>query len=365
MIKSHAVLIALPFIAVFLGLLIDFAAMKVISRPSRQSKRSIVGQSLAKNLRRPAALIFPLVGLIAAIPFVPISGYFRAILLHIIDLVVIGVFAWLLVRTAYVLDDIAFAHFELATGDIRSRKVLTQIKVLRKIIIFVIILLAIAAMLTTFSKVRALGASILASAGIVSIVAGLAARPAVSNLFSGIQLAIAQPIRIDDVVVVNNEWGRIEEITLTYVVVKVWDLRRLILPISYFTQNPFENWTHSSAQLVGTIYLYLDYTVPVKPIREALAEIVKTCPDWDGNVWTLQMTNTTAQVIELRALVSASDSTKLWNLRCEVREKLVEFVQDNYPSSLPKIRADLNNAQPKTQDDKNPLLGSNYVTFDE
>ncbi len=365
MIKSHTILIALPFITVFLGLLIDFAAMKVISRPSRQGKRSAIELSLAKNLRKPAGLIFPLIGLVSAIPFVPISPYFRSILLHIVDLIVIGVFAWLLVRTTYVLDDIAFTHFELDAGDIKSRKVLTQIKVLRKIIISIIILLAIAAMLTTFSKVRTFGASILASAGVVGIVVGLAARPAVSNLLLGIQLAIAQPIRIDDVVVVNNEWGRIEEITLTYVVVKVWDLRRLILPISYFTQNPFENWTHSSAQLVGTIYLYLDYTIPVKAIREALAEIVKTCPDWDGNVWSLQVTNTTAQVIELRALVSASDSTKLWNLRCEVREKLVAFVQDNYPGSLPKIRADLNSSEPKNPDNKNLPLGPDYVTFNE
>jgi small-conductance mechanosensitive channel len=192
-----------------------------------------------------------------------------------------------------------------------------------------------------FEQVRGLGTSVLASAGVLGIVIGFAAQRTIANLFAGFQLALTQPIRIDDVVIVEGEWGRIEEITLTYVVVRIWDLRRLILPLSYFIERPFQNWTRREADILGTVFLYADYTIPVDALREELKRIAAQSPNWDGKVCGLQVTDATEQTIELRSLVSACDASKAWDLRCEVREKLIAFVQKNYPASLPKVRAEL------------------------
>ncbi|MDH3556239.1 MAG: mechanosensitive ion channel family protein, partial [Deltaproteobacteria bacterium] len=178
-------------------------------------------------------------------------------------------------------------------------------------------------------------------AGIVGIIVGLAAQKSISTLFAGIQMAITQPIRIDDVVIVENEWGRIEEITLTYVVVRIWDLRRLIVPITYFLEKPFQNWTRISAEILGTVFLYVDYTVPVEAVRTELRRILENSPLWDGQICLLQVTNATERTTELRAIISATDASNAWELRCEVREKLIGFIRQNYPDGLPKVRAEL------------------------
>jgi small-conductance mechanosensitive channel len=198
----------------------------------------------------------------------------------------------------------------------------------------------------TFDKVRQLGTTILASAGIIGVVVGIAAQKTIGTFIAGIQIAFTQPIRIDDVVIVENEWGRIEEITLTYVVVKIWDLRRLIVPITYFIEKPFQNWTRQTADLLGTVYIYVDHTVPIDTIREQLHAILKESEHWDQKVCVLQVTNTTERAVELRALMSAADASTAWTLRCEVREKLVKFIQEKYPQSLPKVRAELKQVQP-------------------
>jgi small-conductance mechanosensitive channel len=196
-------------------------------------------------------------------------------------------------------------------------------------------------MLMTFEKVRQLGTTILASAGIIGIVVGIAAQRTIGTFIAGLQIAFTQPIRIDDVVIVENEWGRIEEITLTYVVVKIWDMRRLIVPITYFIEKPFQNWTRVTTDLLGTVYIYVDYTVPVETVRAELQKILKDSKLWDGKVCVLQATNASEHALELRALMSAPDASTAWNLRCHVREKMVEFIQKNYPESLPKLRASL------------------------
>jgi small-conductance mechanosensitive channel len=193
----------------------------------------------------------------------------------------------------------------------------------------------------TFDKVRYLGASILASAGIAGIIIGLAAQRSLGTILAGIQIAITQPIRLDDVVIVENEWGRVEEINLTYVVVRIWDLRRLVLPITYFIEKPFQNWTRISADLLGTVFIYMDHTIPVQKIREALHDILTQSGLWDGKVWGLQVTNATEKTLELRALMSAADSSQAWNLRCLVRERIVDFIHQHYPGSLPALRTHL------------------------
>ena len=203
------------------------------------------------------------------------------------------------------------------------------------------VVVALAFMLMMFPAVRHVGISILASAGVMGIIAGLAAQRSIANILVGIQIAVTQPFRVEDVVVVEGEWGWIEEITATYVVVRIWDLRRLVLPIIYFTEKPFQNWTRTSADLLGTVFLYVDYTVPVEAIRQELHRVLQDSSFWDGKAWGLQVTDTSERTVTIRALMSAADSPTAWNLRCEVREKLIVYLQEHYPAALPKIRGEL------------------------
>ncbi|MGR3363874.1 MAG: mechanosensitive ion channel family protein, partial [Maritimibacter harenae] len=199
----------------------------------------------------------------------------------------------------------------------------------------------IAAGLMTFESVRQYGVSLLAAGGAAGIIVGLAAQPVLSNLFAGLQLALTQPIRIDDAVIVEGEWGTIEEITATYVVIKVWDWRRLVVPLRYFIEQPFQNWTRESASIIGSVFWYLDYTVPVQEVRAKLEEIIRDSPHWDGKVVNLQVTDTDKDTIALRGLMSARTSPQAWDLRCEIREKIVAWLQETYPEALPRLRGEL------------------------
>ncbi|MGB3862605.1 MAG: mechanosensitive ion channel domain-containing protein [Candidatus Aminicenantaceae bacterium] len=250
--------------------------------------------------------------------------------------------SWLIIALTAVGEDVILSRYDVNVKDnLQARKIYTQTQTIRKILAVVIIIVAVALVLMGFERFRVLGTGIIASAGLASLVIGFAAQKIFGNFLAGIQIAFTQPIRVDDVVIVENEWGRIEEITLTYVVVRIWDLRRLVLPIGYFIEKPFQNWTRVSADLLGTVFIYADYTIPVNEIREELHRILKSSDKWDSKVWGLQVTNATERTMELRALMSAVDSSTAWGLRCEVREKIIEFVQKNYPETLPKTRAEL------------------------
>ena len=244
-------------------------------------------------------------------------------------------------RLANVAEDIILSRFQIDRADnLEARGVQTQFKIFKKIVIVTLIILTLASVLMTFEKVRYLGTSILASAGIAGIVIGLAAQRLLGAILAGIQIAISQPIRIDDVVIVENEWGRIEEINLTYIVVRIWDLRRLVIPTSYFIEKPFQNWTRTTADILGTVFIYTDYSLPVSELRNKLHEILKESEDWDGKTWGLQVTNASEKTMELRALMSAENASNAWNLRCSVREKMIDFIKEKYPESLPIIRTD-------------------------
>jgi small-conductance mechanosensitive channel len=221
----------------------------------------------------------------------------------------------------------------------------------------VIALVTIGLALMTFDAVRQYGVTLFASAGVAGIVAGLAARPVLTNFLAGVQLAIAQPIRIDDAVIVENEWGNVEEITFSYVVVRLWDLRRMVVPLSYFIEKPFQNWTRQSSAMLGSIILEVDYTAPVDRIRDKLNEIVHGNPLWDGKVVSLQVTDCKTSTMELRALVSARSSGTVFDLRCQVREKLIAFLQQEHPGALPRQRADVamqDLSWPKEQIERQP-----------
>ncbi|SDH55827.1 mechanosensitive ion channel family protein [Nonomuraea jiangxiensis] len=260
-----------------------------------------------------------------------------------LGLVTIGVVTWLIIQAAYALTDVVLERLVLVEGDRnrRARRIMTQIGLVRRVAAAVIIVIAIGAMLFSFPQVRALGAGLLASAGIAGAIVGIAAQPTIGNALAGLQLAFSDALRIDDVVVVEDEWGRIEELTLTYVVLRLWDERRLVLPVSYFTQNPFENWTRHGSRVVAVVFLRVDWSVPVHQIRSALYEFLQGNPLWDQKDWTLQVTDVLPNgLVELRALMSAADSPSAWDLKCDVREFLVDYVRENHPEALPRFRVE-------------------------
>lgn len=253
---------------------------------------------------------------------------------------------WLVIKLSGVVDVYVGAKYDVTEKDnLQARQVHTQTRMLRRILVIAVLVLTVCAMVMSFPGARELGISMFASAGVAGLVIGMAARPALSNIIAGVQLALTQPIRVDDVVIVEGEWGWIEEIRTTYVVVRIWDLRRLVVPLTYFIEQPFQNWTRQTADILGTVFLYADYTVPVGAVREELRRIVQGSEMWDGKVCGLQVTDATQQTMELRALVSAADSGTAWDLRCHVREELLRFLQERYPDALPKARAELHGTE--------------------
>ena len=229
----------------------------------------------------------------------------------------------------------------MPADNLQARKVYTQVHVISKVLYAVIGLFTVASVLMLFQEVRQFGTSILASAGVVGIILGFAAQKTISNLFAGFQLAMTQPIRLDDVVIVEGEWGRVEEITLTYVIIHIWDDRRLVVPLGYFIEKPFQNWTRASADLLGSVFVWVDYTLPLDEIRAALKAIIEPNPLWDKRFWNLQVTDATEKTMQIRVLATSADSSKSWDLRCDIREKLIAYIQKHYPQSLPRFRAEI------------------------
>ena len=276
------------------------------------------------------------------LPAVPLEREARTVIAHWLVIAFIILLGWSSTAAITLASDYYLRRPGVDfSGDPLGRKHLTQVRVLRRVAVTVVMLVTIASALMTFDSVKQYGVSLIASAGAAGLVVGLAARPLLTNLFAGIQIAITQPIRIGDAVIVENEWGWIEEITGTYVVIKIWDWRRMVVPLSYFLDRPFQNWTRQSSDLIGTVMLWVDYTVPVTRIRTKLEELVRTSKLWDGQVVNLQVVDSGERALQLRALVSARTSPEVWDLRCEIREKLIAFLQDQYPAALPKQRAEL------------------------
>jgi len=258
---------------------------------------------------------------------------------HINTLLLIFSISWICIQFIRAGEYYLQSHLDIKNSDnLNARKRLTQLKVFNGIANSIIIVLAIAISLLSFKEVRTLGLSLLTSAGILGIIIGFAAQKSIAMLIAGIQIAITQPIRLDDVVIVEEEWGRIEEITLTYVVVKIWDERRLVLPVTWFLEKPFQNWTRSSAQITGTVFIYVDYSFPVDSLRDALPDMLKKNKDWDGRFWNVQVTKVTEQYKEIRLLVTSADASKNWDLRAAIREELINFINTNYPDTFAKIR---------------------------
>ena len=306
-------------------------------------------RAAARRCAYPAFATAVVVSAHAALPARAFDDDAERIVRHALWLLVIGTATWLVLRICFALTDPALDRLSRVEGarNRRARRVRTQVLLLRRAGSAVVVVVALGTALFTFPAVRALGAGILASAGAAGLVVGIAARPILGNLIAGIQLAFSDAVRLDDVVVVGGEWGRVEELTLSNVVVRTWDERRLILPVSYFAETPFENWTRHGSRIVGTVYFHVDWSVPVSELRTELHEYLSDHPLWDRRDWVLQVTDVLPNgLLQLRALMSAADSASAWDLRCDVRERLVTFIQEKHPEALPRFRVDSPQAGP-------------------
>ena len=286
--------------------------------------------------------IAPFRALLAALPEAHLPQSILSKLERAVELGLIAAIGWLAMLCSAVVFDVIMERYRLGAADnFSARRVQTQAQIIHRIAVALISIVTVSVMLMTFPEIRHIGISLLASAGLAGLVIGAAMKDSISNLIAGVQIAFTQPIRLEDAVVVEGEWGWIEEIGTTHVIVRLWDLRRMVLPLSYFLERPFQNWTRSSAALVGSVFLYVDYLVPVEEVRKELRRIVEHNPKWRGQVCVLQVTDATTSAIQLRALVDARDSGSAWDLRCEVREQLIQFLQERYPHALPRVRTEL------------------------
>jgi small-conductance mechanosensitive channel len=307
----------------------------------RAARRSPGAAAVSLHARKPAHVAVILASIHLTINTLPDAEWHRTAR-HALYLADIGVLAWGAIAALMIIMDLALARYRTDVRDNRhARRIHTQVSVIRRIGIAGFAVVAMGAMLLTFPAFRAAGASVLASAGIAGVIAGLAAQSLLSNVFAGMQIVFSEALHLDDVVVVEGEWGRIEEITLTYVVLRIWDDRRLVLPTSYFLSTPFENWTRTEAAVTGTVELDLDWSVPVEELREELERVLKENERWDGRTCSLQVTEATGSFVRIRALVSAADAPTLWDLRCDVRERLVVWLRTEHPAALPRVRAEV------------------------
>jgi small-conductance mechanosensitive channel len=347
--------------AAVLGL-VAYRVLVSVARSLARRTESVFDDMLVEHGRGPAMLLVPLAAVLLVLPVLPLPEETIATLRGVVNLGLIASLGWLAVASVNIAVSLASARYRIDVSDnLEARRMRTRFHLLRRTAATVIAFVTLSIMLMTFPSIRHLGVSMFASAGVAGIVVGLAARPTISNLVAGLQIAFTEPIRLDDVVIVEGEWGRIEEIRMTYVVVRIWDMRRLVLPISYFIETPFQNWTRVTAELLGTVFLYVDYTVPVEEVRRELQAVLASSGMWDGKVWNLQVTNATEHTLELRALMSAPDSSTAWDLRCHVRERLVAFLRERYPESLPRARAEIRGLPPgpaPQTEERRPPVGS-------
>lgn len=335
--------ILIALIAITAGLLIKFILSRSFAYYARITDYYLV-KSIIRHLRMVMAFFLPLLMLGIALPFMQMDKSILSPLSRIIEILFTILFAILIIQIIKILEDYFYHRYDFhKENNLKERKIRTQLQFVRKIIVALIVIITAGVILLSFESMRKIGAGLLTGVGVGGIIIGFAAQKSLGNLLAGFQIAFTQPIRIDDVLVVEGEWGRVEEITMTYVVLKIWDQRRLILPINYFIEQPFQNWTRVSAELIGAVFLYLDYTAPIEKLRAELSRLLKSNTLWDNKVMALQVTETKSDSIEIRALVSGRNSSDVFDLRCQVREGLISFIQKNHPDCLPKTRAEIAN----------------------
>ncbi len=325
--------------SIFALLFIIYLLVNTVLRRSEKRSAGEFIPRLRKYLRKPAILLSAMLAIWIPLSFFDVPEVISIPAIRGLTIMLIIIIAWIAIRFVNLIKYFVLNQYNLEEKDnLKARMVYTQFKILERVLVFVIILLAVSISLMTFPAIRRLGVSILASAGVAGLIIGFAAQKVLGGILAGIQLGITQPIRIDDVVVVENEWGRIEEINLTYVVVKIWDQRRLVLPSSYFLDQPFQNWTRSNAEITGAAFIYCDYTIPIEDLRAEFSRLLNESDLWNRKLSALQVTNATEKTIEIRMTASAVDASTAFDLRVYLRENMIKYVQKNFPESLPKHR---------------------------
>jgi small-conductance mechanosensitive channel len=325
-------------VAAIIGLIAAGIVLAIIDRLIKQS--AILSAFLnCKRLRPPVYTVMPVLliflGLRLTFPAELEEPFFAGL----VKITSVALLYWLAMRIVDVTSQALSKRYDINVRDnLRARQVQTRIIVVRRIVSFIVFLVALSSVFLMFQELRTLGVSLLASAGIAGVVLGFAAQKTLGNLLAGFMIAISQPVRIEDAVLVEGQWGWIEEINLVSVVVRLWDKRRLILPISYLLEHPFENWTRTSADIIGEVDLFTDYAMPIEPLRAELAGILRDTDLWDGKTQNVQVSDCDKDVMKIRILVSAGDSGSAWDLRCLVRERMLAFISRDYPQCLPLRR---------------------------
>ncbi|HEU4551971.1 MAG TPA: mechanosensitive ion channel domain-containing protein, partial [Chitinophaga sp.] len=335
--------IILAACALITGLIIKWLLALVLRRSAKApAEEYSMIRSILKRLGRSVNFFLPVLVLDIVMPLMELRPKQMKVLSSTVEVLLIITFGYILIGVVKIFEDYIVHTYDLRKADnLRERKIRTQLQFIRKIAVTVIILLIICAVLLSFDSLRKIGTGLLTGVGVGGIIVGFAAQRSLGNFLAGLQIAFTQPIRIDDVLIVENEWGRVEEITLTYVVVGIWDQRKLILPINYFIEKPFQNWTRTGSAILGTVFLYLDYTAPVEVLRKEFDRLVEDHPLWDKRVKVLQITNANENTMEVRMLISAVNSGQAFDLRCFLRERMIAFIQEKYPGCLPKTRAEV------------------------
>jgi small-conductance mechanosensitive channel len=330
--------LALLAIAAALGLAAAFGLL-FAGRRLAARERGRPAASIAARGAGPLRVLLPVVAMSIAMPGADLGEPWVSLLPRILSVGAIALAGWLVIGAIRGLVDYVVQIHSIDHADnLAERQIQTQIRLLGRVLIFAVAVATVAGALLAIPSIRNIGVSLFASAGIAGIAVGLAARPALTNVIAGIQLALTQPIRLDDAIVVEGEWGWVEEINLTFVVVRIWDLRRLVLPISYFIEKPFQNWTRTTADILGSVVLRMDYSVPVEEVRAEFGRALRASQYWDGKVEVVHVTDCSERTMEIRLLMSAGNSPDAWELRCAVRERLITFLQEHHPDSLPKLR---------------------------
>jgi small-conductance mechanosensitive channel len=324
--------------ALFTGFMIKLVITTILHYYKNRNDYSLF-KSVITHLGRPLNFFVPLLMLDLLLPLLKLDPSIVISIDRCLSILLIISFASLLINAFRILEDYIYHQYDLnKTDNLKERKVRTQLIFIRKVVIILIVLVTLSIILLSFNSVRKIGAGLLTGVGIGSIIVGFAAQKSLGNFLAGFQIAFTQPIRIDDVLVVEGEWGRIEDITLTYVVLSIWDQRRLILPITYFIEKPFQNWTRTTSEILGTVFLYVDYGFNVDELRNELTRLLKESPLWDNRVGILQVTDANEKTIELRALISARNSSQAFDLRCYIRENLLKYVNEHMNDQLPTLR---------------------------
>lgn len=338
----------LPELTVLLIALVVVLVLSVVARIitrilARITRPFLFIHEVLLKIKEPIHLLIPLFGLQAVWGMAADDILYVAAIRHLNTLAIIAAFTWLGLRVAAAIQRIiVLSHPVDVSDNLHARRIQTQTRVLVQTISFFVLVFGIASMLMTFPAARQFGTSLLASAGLAGLAVGFAAKPVLGNLIAGLQIAFTQPIRLDDVVIVEGEWGRIEEITGTYVVVKIWDDRRLVVPLQYFIEKSFQNWTRNNSSIIGSVFFWVDYGIDLEPLRREMDRLLNQVTElWDGRVKVLQVTETSEKCIQLRILVSSPDSSKNWDLRCYLRENMINFINCHYPGSLPQLRTTL------------------------